>query len=186
MTNTRLHRRNALTLVAAGIALLSLSGCGSGSSSAEGEFDKTYTVDGPAHLQLSVGSGDTVIKAGAPGTVHIHGNVSVNSWSSESGQRRINEITSKPPVAQQGNLIRIGESGGSMNNVSIDYTIEVPPDTELRASSGSGDLEVSGIKGPANLSRLRRSESLGHRQRCPNPSWQRRCGAFECPGPGHR
>ncbi len=126
MTNTRLRLRNALALVAAGIALLSLSGCGSGSSSAEGEFDKSLTVNGPTQLQLSAGSGDTVIKAGAPGTVHIHGNISVSSWSSESGQRRINEIVANPPVAQQGNLIRIGETGGSMNNVSIDYTIEVP------------------------------------------------------------
>jgi hypothetical protein len=150
MTNARL--RNALALVAAGIALLSLSGCSSRSSSAEGEFDKAFTVDGPAHIQLNTGSGDTVVKLGAPGQVRIHGNVSVNSWSSETGQRRINEIVANPPVAQQGNLIRIGESGGSMINVSIDYTIEVPPDTELHASSGSGDLEVSGIKGPANLS----------------------------------
>lgn len=151
MTNIRLHARNALALLAASAALITLSSCGGGHTSAEGTFDKTYAVDGPAHLQLSSGSGDAVITVGAPGAIHVHGEVSVSSWSSEGGQRRANELSANPPISQQGNLLRIGESRGSMNNVSIDYTIEVPPDTELRASSGSGDLEVSGIKGPASI-----------------------------------
>jgi DUF4097 and DUF4098 domain-containing protein YvlB len=153
MTNSRPKFRNALALVAAGAALLSIASCGGsgGHASAEGTFDKSYTIDGPAHLQLSTGSGDTTITVGAPGVIKVHGEVSVNSWSAESGQKRVNELSSNPPVSQQGNLVRIGESSGSMNNVSIDYTIEVPPDTELRATNGSGDLVVSGIKGPATI-----------------------------------
>ena len=151
MTNT--HSRNALALLAAGAALFALSGCGGNSNraSAEGTFDKSYSIDGPAHLQLSTGSGDTVITVGAPGAIRVHGEVSVQSWSTESGQKRANELASNPPISQQGNLVRIGESSGSMNNVSIDYTIEVPPDTELRATSGSGDITATGIKGPADI-----------------------------------
>jgi DUF4097 and DUF4098 domain-containing protein YvlB len=151
MTNTRSHGHNALALIAAGFALAALAGCSS-RSSAEGTFDKSYTVDGPTHLQLTAGSGDTVIRVGAPGQVRVHGEVSVQSWSEEGGQRRVNELTSNPPISQQGNLIRVGDTGNGMNNVSIDYTVEVPPDTELHAVSGSGDLEVTGIKGPANIS----------------------------------
>jgi hypothetical protein len=150
MTNTRFHAHNTFALIAAAFAFLTLTGCTSGTS-AEGTFDKAYTVNGPAHLQVSTGSGDTTITVGAPGEVRIHGSVSVHSFSSESGQRRINEITGNPPVSQQDNLIRVSESGSGMNNVSIDYTITVPPDTELRANSGSGDLNVSNIKGPANI-----------------------------------
>jgi DUF4097 and DUF4098 domain-containing protein YvlB len=102
-------------------------------------------------LQLSTGSGDSTITVGAPGEIKVHGEISVQSFSAESGQKRINEITANPPVNQQGNLIRVGGSAGGMNNVSIDWTITVPPDTDLRAESGSGDLNIDGIKGAANL-----------------------------------
>ena len=33
----------------------------------------------------------------------------------------------------------------------MDYTIVVPQDAQLRSLSGSGDVEVSGIQGPANF-----------------------------------
>jgi Putative adhesin len=153
MTNVHSRTRNALALIATTAAFLALPGCGSssGKSSAEATFEKTYSVDGPAHLELTIGSGDTVITVGQPGSIHVKGEVSVQSWSTESGQKRANELTANPPISQQGNLVRIGESSGSMNNVSIDYTIEVPPDTALRASNGSGDLEANGIKGPADI-----------------------------------
>jgi DUF4097 and DUF4098 domain-containing protein YvlB len=151
MANTGFRSLNALGLIAAGAALIALAGCGGSGNSAEGSFDKTYTVDGPAHLQLTSGSGDATITVGAPGSIHVHGEVSVHSWSSDSGHRRVNELAANPPISQQGNLLRVGESNGSMNNVSIDYTIEVPPDTALVANSGSGDVEVSGIKGPASF-----------------------------------
>lgn len=150
MTNTQRHTRNTIVLVAAVFAFFALNGCGSGSE-AEGTFDKVFTVNGTTHLQLSTGSGDTTIAVGAPGEVRIHGTVSVHSFSEESGRKRVDEIASNPPVSQQDNLVRVNESGSGMNNVSIDYTITVPPDTELRANSGSGDLNVSNIKGPVNI-----------------------------------
>jgi DUF4097 and DUF4098 domain-containing protein YvlB len=146
--------RNFLGLaaaLAAIVSLLTLGACGGSKASAEGTVDKTFTVDGPAHLQLSMGSGDSTITVGAPGEVKVHGEISVKSFSAESGQKRIAEITANLPVKQQGNLIRVGGTDGNMNNVSIDWTITVPPDTDLHAEAGSGDLNIDGIKGAANF-----------------------------------
>ena len=150
MTSQLRHPRTLLVLAAI-TSLLTLGGCGSGKASAEGTLDKTLTVDGPAHLQLTAGSGDSTITVGAPGEIRVHGDISVHSFSAESGRRRIDEIIANPPVKQQGNLIRVGVPDGGMNNVSIDWTITVPPDTDLHAESGSGDLTIDGIKGAANL-----------------------------------
>jgi hypothetical protein len=148
------HSRKFLGLAAALTAvasLLTLSACGSSKASAEGTVDRTFTVDGPAHLQISMGNGDSTITVGAPGEIKIHGDISVKSFSADSGQKRIAEITANLPVKQQGNLIRVGGTDGNMNNVSIDWTITVPPDTDLHAEAGSGDLKIDGIKGAANF-----------------------------------
>jgi DUF4097 and DUF4098 domain-containing protein YvlB len=39
-----------------------------------------------------------------------------------------------------------------MRSVTVNYTIGVPPETEVQTDIGSGSLEVRGIHGPANLS----------------------------------
>ncbi len=149
MTNSP-RRTRSLAFAAVLFAALGVVSCGS-RNSVEGTFDKTLTVTGPVHLQVSSGSGGVTITTGAPGEVRIHGDISVNDWSEQSGQRRVNDLRSSPPISQQDNLIRVGDSGQRHDNVSIDYTITVPPDTQLQSNTGSGDVEVSGIKGPVNF-----------------------------------
>ena len=149
MTHTKKRGSIAILLLAALAAAL-LAGCRP-HSSAEGTFDKTFKVDGPVHLELASGSGDAHLTAGPPGEVRVHGEVQVNTWSEERSQRQIHEIESNPPVSQEGNLIRVSASGQHFHDVSIDYSIVVPPDTEIHATNGSGTLEVNGIKGPATF-----------------------------------
>jgi hypothetical protein len=128
-----------------------VAGCAS-HSGVEGGFDRQFTVNGPVALELTSGKGDAHIMAGPSGEVRIHGEIHVDSWSAESGRTRLQQLQSNPPISQEGNLIRIGgfgELGGG--NVAVDYTIVVPLDTQLRSLSGSGDVEVRGIQGPANF-----------------------------------
>jgi Putative adhesin len=130
---------------------LAATGCGCGSQpTAEGSFDKTLTVTGPIRVELMNGGGDSRVTTGPAGEVRIHGEIQVRAWSEKAGQRRVDEVQAGPPVVQDGNVIRIGSSG-STKEISIDYTITVPADSEIRATTNSGDLEVSGLKGPANF-----------------------------------
>ncbi|HEY0704830.1 MAG TPA: DUF4097 family beta strand repeat-containing protein [Candidatus Acidoferrales bacterium] len=141
------NRLGILTvLLTVGVAA---GGCGS-QPTAEGSFDKTLTVTGPIRLELTNGSGDSRVVAGPAGEVTIHGEIQVHAWSEKAGQRRVDDVQSRPPVTQDGNVVRIGTSATS-HEMSIDYTITVPADSEIRATTGSGDLEVSGLKGPANF-----------------------------------
>ncbi len=132
------------------LAAVLAAGCGS-QPSAEGSFDKTLTVSGPIRIELTNGSGDSQITTGPVGEVRVHGEIQVRGWSDKTGQRRVDAIQSNPPVMQDGSLVRIGGSSWHSKDVSIDYTITVPVDAEIRATTGSGDLEINGLKGPANF-----------------------------------
>ncbi len=146
---TRTHEISCLAFAV--LTAFAIAGCTS-HSGVEGDFDRQFTVSGPLTLELTSGKGDAHITTGPSGEVRIHGDIHVDSWSSESGRTRLQQVQSNPPISQEGNLIRIGGVGkGSRGDVEVDYTIVVPQDTQLRSTSGSGDVEVRGIQGPANF-----------------------------------
>lgn len=113
-----------------------------------GNFDRTLTVSGPARLYLSNGSGSTRIHAGPPGHIHIHGEFRIRGWLWGNPRRTAAELSQNPPIRQEESLVHVGSSRFAGGKVSIDYTIEIPADTEVRANTGSGDLSVEGVAGP--------------------------------------
>jgi DUF4097 and DUF4098 domain-containing protein YvlB len=140
-----------IALLVAACAALFLAGCRT-EPSAEGTFDKTFAVNGPVRIELTNGSGDSHVSTGTPGEVRVHGEIQAHGWSEKGSQERVHQLEANPPVSQEGNLIRIGGSGSHSNSgASIDYTIVVPADAEIHSATGSGDVEVEGIKGPANF-----------------------------------
>ena len=108
----------AAFLVAACAAVL-LAGCRT-EPSAEGTFDKTFTVNGPVRIELTNGSGDSRVSTGTPGEVRVHGEIQAHGWSEKGSQERVHEIEANPPVSQEGNLIRIGGSGSHSNSGASD------------------------------------------------------------------
>ncbi|MGB0035081.1 MAG: DUF4097 family beta strand repeat-containing protein [Candidatus Acidiferrales bacterium] len=145
---TRPNKLGFLALAA--LAAVALAGCRS-RSTVNGTFDRTFKVSGPVRLELTNGSGESRVTVGQAGEVRIHGEIRVRSWSQESSQRRIRELEANPPVAQDGALIRVGGVGGRVGNFVVDYVVQVPAETQIRAVNGSGDLDVNGIRGPANF-----------------------------------
>ena len=105
-----------------------------------GNFDRTLTVSGPVRLYLSNGSGSARIHAGPPGQIHIHGEFRIRGWLWGNPRRSAAELSQNPPIRQEENLIHVGSPRVGGGNVSIDYVIEVPADTEVRATTGSGGL----------------------------------------------
>lgn len=116
-----------------------------------GAFEKTLTVTGPLSLELQNGSGDVQISTGPAGQVRVRGEFEVFAAPWDNASRIIEDIEKSPPIDQQGNFIRIGRERDRWHNYRVNYSIVVPADTELRASTGSGDMTVRGIKGPARL-----------------------------------
>jgi len=143
------HRNAILAATTVLAAVVVAAGCMTGPS-AEGTFDRAYNVNGPVELEVSTGSGDVRISQGSRGAVHIHGVIHAKGLTLGEGREKVNEIASNPPISQDNNLIRVGGTGRHQN-VSIDYTIEAPANTEVHCSTGSGDLDVQGIQGPGTF-----------------------------------
>lgn len=117
-----------------------------------GRFERTFTVNGPVELQIRNGSGDVTVRQGGSGSVEIRAKIySGNGWfGGGADTAKIHALESNPPLEQFGNTIRIKEPEG-YRNISIDYEISVPASTRVRSETGSGDVTVEGISGPAEV-----------------------------------
>ena len=114
-----------------------------------GSFERTLRVSGPVRLDVENGSGSVQIRAGEAGQVRIRGEVRARASFWQGSRQRMAEITTNPPIEQQGNLIRLGHDKERLRAVTVNYDIVVPAETELESEVGSGRLEVRGIHGPA-------------------------------------
>ena len=136
-----------IILFAAAFSLVSLQ-----AAAADNTFDKTFAVTGPTRLELSNSSGNVAIRGGADGKVHIHGKVT-GGWSLwGSSEKNIAEAVSNPPLEQRGDTIRVGKDSSWLKNVSIDYEIEVPRETEIDAGVASGGITIDQVRGPVKCS----------------------------------
>jgi len=134
-----------------GLAAISAQGAVSWNT-IRGRFERTFTVNGPVELQIKNGSGDITVRQGGSGSVEIRAKIySGNGWfGGGADDSKIHALESNPPVDQFGNTIRIKEPEG-YRNISIDYEISVPANTRMRSETGSGDVSVEGINGPAEV-----------------------------------
>jgi hypothetical protein len=115
-------------------------------STPQGTFDKTLTVTGPVDLEVLTHSGDVTVRAGASGSVQIHGKIYVNDhWLVGRRQDDVHAIEQNPPIRQEGNSIHIDYV--NVHDISVDYEITVPADTTIRTHSGSGDQMIEGTHG---------------------------------------
>ncbi len=117
----------------------------------ERTFEWSLPVTGHVRLEVRSEAGDVTVREGPDGVVRVRGRVSV--WGPlDQAWAVLDEIERRPPVKQTDGAIRIGDlepwlNGGDCS-VSADYRVETPPDTELRVVTESGDVEITGLRGP--------------------------------------
>lgn len=157
MSNPSTLRTSGWFVAAALGFALTTAGCLAEPGSS-GSFDRTLTVSGPVRLEVTNQSGTTRISTGEPGRVWVRGDYRVHAWLSSSLERSAEEIRTRPPVEQQGNLIRVGFDDArftqiriGFNSLVVNYDISVPAETELVSRVGAGNIEVRGMRGPARL-----------------------------------
>jgi DUF4097 and DUF4098 domain-containing protein YvlB len=116
---------------------------------AEGEFQRTLSVNGAVNIDLSTGSGSVQVHAGSSNQVQVTGHIKATDWFSSGSEERIKRIQANPPIQQSGNSIRIGhlDDPDLRHNISISYELTVPAETQLRSETGSGNQTIDGIKG---------------------------------------
>jgi hypothetical protein len=117
----------------------------------EGTFDRTLSLNGAPTVSVSTGSGYVHVSSGPDNQVHVTGHVRANpSWFGSDADARVKQTVASPPIAQSGNTITVGPSHADSDlfrNVTIDYDVSLPRTTTLKATSGSGSIEVNGVEG---------------------------------------
>jgi DUF4097 and DUF4098 domain-containing protein YvlB len=139
--------------VCLGLAALSGGACSLDAQGvrAEGAFNRTLGVSGPAELDVQTGSGDIQIRTGAPGVVQVRGRVwCMNIWTGLNANECVRRVEADPPIEQAGNVIRLGgvKRLRVWGGVTIGFDVTVPPDARVRTRSGSGDQIVDNVQGP--------------------------------------
>jgi DUF4097 and DUF4098 domain-containing protein YvlB len=146
-------QRIRFTLVAAFSMAIALCSLPALASEKEGSFERTLKVSGDVNLQVETGSGNIEIRTGDSSQVQVKGRIKVSNWSGHDSEDKIKRLEANPPIMQSGNDIRIGhiDDPELRHNVSISYEVTVPQSTQLRSRTGSGNLDVSGIHGTAEV-----------------------------------
>lgn len=163
--------RTRLTLLVL-MAVLAAAGCSveigaQGGDGATGTFERTLAVTGPVELDVRTGAGSVDVRRGDGREVHVVGRIRAHRGFLGLGgggdpEERVREIEANPPIAQDGNRIRLGPTDGrELRNVSISYELVVPANTNLRAHTGSGRIEVQSVDGWVNAETGSGSLTLG-------------------------
>lgn len=136
-------------LAATGTLIAALALAAVPAMAAEATFERTLTVGGRVDLSVATGSGTIHLRPGSDGRVHIFGRVK-SSWG--GSEERVKEIAAHPPIEQTGNIVRIGSRHENLHNISIDYEIEAPANSFLKAATGSGNVTDDGVGENTKLS----------------------------------
>ena len=122
----------------------------------EGHFARTLQVSGTVDLEVQTGSGTIDVRTGDSSTLRITGTIRTKSgwFDGTDAEKKVRYLEANPPIEQHGNVINIGhiEEEDLQRNISISYEIVAPAETRLRSSSGSGEQNVSGLRGPVQAS----------------------------------
>jgi hypothetical protein len=123
-------------------------------ASAEASFERTLSVSGAVDLDVSTGSGNITVRPGNSGTVRVIGRIKARDDTAQSAEEKVRYIAANPPIEQSGGTIRIGriDKAEYRRNVSISYEIETPAESRVEAKSGSGNLDVEGLRNALGLS----------------------------------
>ena len=137
------------------VCFVALAGCDvvqvvAQSERARGMFERTLTVDGPVELSVRTGSGSIDIRTGTGNLVQITGRVSAGgSRDGIDATERVRRVEAAPPIAQTGNIIRIGDTNDdpAYRNVAISYELLVPANTRVNSQTGSGSQTIGSVDG---------------------------------------
>ena len=146
--------RAARQLATLGICFVALSACdvveiAAQSERARGSFERTLSVNGPVDLSVRTGSGSIQIRTGSGERVQVIGRVSAGSRDGLDPAERVRRVESAPPIEQNGNTIRIGDTHDDpiYRNVSISYEIVVPANTTINSQTGAGSQSIGSVNG---------------------------------------
>jgi DUF4097 and DUF4098 domain-containing protein YvlB len=151
---TKMLSRRSLVLL--GVLLMSCSNAEAGK--AKGSFEQNLTIDESIQLDVATGSGDITVRDGQAGQVEVIGRIEVSRGlfrrNAEEAEDLVRRFEAEPPVRLSDGRLKVGHirDRAFQQNVSISYEITVPAETRVKSHTGSGSQDLSGVKGPVEVS----------------------------------
>jgi len=137
---------HALPLLAACLLFSLAARC---AHAADGTFEQTFSVSGPVDLDAQTHSGNITVRTGAAGSVFVRGTIQVRRRDASDAESIVRQLQANPPLEQVGNAIHIRNIDEDLRRrVSISYEITTPAETTADAQTGSGNIDIGGIRGP--------------------------------------
>lgn len=118
-------------------------------------FERSFAVNAPVIVDAETGQGKIEIVAGERGRVVVRGAATVRvGWNVPANAADLaRQVAADPPIAQQGGTVTLRDPANSTirRAVVINYVVEVPRETEIKASSDSGATSVRGVAGSVRV-----------------------------------
>ena len=119
-------------------------------------FEKEYSIENTASIEISNGSGSVEVRGADVDQVTIRARISIDERYVRRDTYKANkmmlDLHAKPPIRVDGDRIVIEQPKNSAQrrHATISYEILVPRDAQVKVQSESGDVRVSGISGPVD------------------------------------
>ncbi len=148
MSSIRVSTRAGALLACLSVA--SVLPAAAGQMGVDGRFERSLNVSGAVDLTVKSGSGSVVVRPGSGSTVQVLGKIRISDWRrTDDAAERVKRIEKAPPIAQNGNQVRIGDQDDEelYRGISISYEITVPKSTTATVGTGSGSIEIGALQG---------------------------------------
>ena len=138
------------------LTLVAALGYSATSLAASAVFEKEYSIENIASIEISNGSGSVDVRGADVDQVTIRARISIDERyvrrDSYKANRMMLDLRAKPPIHVDGDRIVIEQpkNNAQRRHATISYEILVPRDAQVKVQSESGDVRVSGISGPVD------------------------------------
>lgn len=118
-------------------------------------FERTLQVAGPTTLDVSTDRGTIEVVTGPAGRVVVEGAATVRvGWNVPVNAVEIaRQVAAAPPIEHDGREVRLRlpSAPDAQRAVTVNYRVQVPPDTEVRIRTDSGVTLISGVAGAVDI-----------------------------------
>ncbi len=135
------------------VAVVAALGYSAASVAASAVFEKEYSIDNAASIEISNGSGSVDVRGADVDQVTIRARISIDKRytrrDASKAKRLALQLRAKPPISVDGDRIVIEQpqNNAQRRYATISYEIVVPNDAQVKVQSESGNVRVSGVSG---------------------------------------
>lgn len=105
-------------------------------------------VKAGAHIAVSTDRGDISVHAGEGSEIRVVANKTVNTFSDEEGQKRLQQVALVANSVSDGYEIHPQHREEGSSDVRVDLDVQVPKQVSIVVKTERGDISVAGVSGP--------------------------------------